>query len=914
MNVFRNHMLFALATLSLAGLSATTAQAQQQDDTATTNDAQPLVAAPSISAPIEEIVTIGRLLDSSQSLAVERMDAAAVTDLLGADAISRAGDSTVAVALKRVPGLSVVNDKFVYIRGLGERYSQSTLNGARIPSPDLTRNVIPLNIFPTSIVESLRVQKAYTADMSANFGGGSVDIRTKGIPDNFVLSFEVGTGQNSEVSGTVLSYAGGSNDDFGTDDGSRALSGELLQQVNNFQGNVDTQGILQSLRSGNPNATFADAQLVNRQLGLQLNRGISIEERDSIPDVDARLSVGNRFEFGSEWEAGFLVGGSYGTDWRQVERKSTNFNFPTERTDTETESRRAVNISGLASFGLSFTDEHELSTTSMYLRNTDDETTIRDFFNENREKSDGIGFREYRQLFEERNMMVNQINGEHRFGNVTREKLGRWSGLLNWVPADTQISWYYSESDARTSIPNQVNVAAQTVTDRESGFVTSSAVVRDATAARFRFTDLDDDVASSGIKFNLPFLTDKSVIDVSFGFDADQKARTYRQYEFSLGALSVEDPDVLSGPIGEVFSNENVLNPNNNFVFDRRGTNNQSYLAATMTDAAFGAVDWTWNDRWRVAAGLRWEDYRQVALDWNPLGFTESDPQVTSDPERLAQAAFRKDDLFPSLSLTYMSSWLAETFQLRFGYSETAIRPDLREITDASYIDPITNDLVDGNPGVTPSSITNFDLRAEWFLSNGNNYTASLFLKDIEDPIEFFESAASDTTVAREIINAESAQVYGIELEALNNLDFLGPAFEGFFVQGNVTLQSSELVAGDEADAPTNPVRKLTSASDYVANVTFGFDSEDGRHAATLVYNVFGERLYVSGRNGAPDGFEQPFHGVDATYSWFPTDRLTLKAKVQNLLGETIQIEREGIVTFEQDPGSNFSISAQWSY
>lgn len=915
MKFFNSRSVYAVLLASVLGVPAGYAQdAEDEEEEGATNRvviANPLNA---ISNPIEEIVTIGRLLDSTQNLAIERMDDAAVTDLLGSDAISRVGDSTVAVALKRVPGLSVVNDKFVYIRGLGERYSQSTLNGARIPSPDLTRNVIPLNIFPTSIVESLRVQKAYTPDMSANFGGGSIDIRTKGIPDDFTLSFEIGTGRNSEVRGNVLTYAGGSDDDFGVDDGSRALSQELLGQVGAFQGNVDTQGILANLRSADPNATLADAQLVNRQLGLQLNRGISIEERDPLPDIDARLSIGNRYTLNSDWEVGFLVGGSYGTDWREVERKQANFNFPEERTDVETESRRAVNISGLANFGVNYTDEHSISTTTLYLRSTDDETTIRDFFNENRERSDGIGFREYRQLFEERHMVVNQINGEHRLGAETQNKLGNLAGLIGWVPEDTEITWFYSESDARTDIPNQVNVSAQTVTDPITGIVQSSAVTLDATSARFRFTNLDDDVTSSGVKFVVPFNTDRSLIDISFGIEADQKARTYKQYEFSLGALGVADPSVLQGPIGDVYSSENVLNPDNNFVFDRRGTNNQSYLAATMTDAAFAAVDWTWNDKWRVAAGVRWEDYRQVALDWNPLGFSESDPQITTDPERLEQATFRQDDLYPSLAVTYMSSWLAETFQLRFGYSETAIRPDLREITDASYIDPITNDLIDGNPGVTPAAITNFDVRAEWFLSNGNNYTASVFRKEIDNPIEFFESAASDTTVAREIINAESAEVYGIELEALNQLDFLGSAFEGFFIQGNVTLQDSELVAGEEADAPTNPVRKLTSASDFVANITFGFDSEDGRHAATLVYNVFGERLFVSGRNGAPDGFEQPFHGVDATYSWYPTDRLTVKTKLQNILGETIQIEREGVVTFEQDPGSTFAISAQWTY
>ncbi|MEL6950908.1 MAG: TonB-dependent receptor [Pseudomonadota bacterium] len=907
-----NRLQFAIACALGATFVATPVIAQETEDENRIGIAAPTLAPPE--STIEEVVVMGRLIDSSQSLALERMDDAAVTDLLGAETISRLGDSTVAVALKRIPGLSVVGNKFVYIRGLGERYSQSTLNGAFIPSPDLTRNVIPLDIFPTAIVESLRVQKAYTADMRANFAGGSVDIRTKGIPDDFTVMFEIGSGFNTAVDGSVFTYAGGSRDALGYDNGERSISPELLNQVENFQGQVGTQEILSFLRRQDPFTPLADAQQINRQLGLALNRDFSVEETDPIPDIDVRGSIGDSFILNEDWEIGYFAGASYEHQWREEETFQTNFNFPEEQTRNQIESTRTVAINAIGNLGINYTDEHSISTMTLFLRNTDDETEIDDFFDDNRQRSDGLGSRNYRFQFEERNMVVNQIRGEHRLGERTREVLGPLAGLISWLPADTEIEWFVSQADARTDIPNQVNVTAQTITDTETGAVQQSFVTQDATTALFRFTDLDDDVDSSGIKFKVPFSRDRSYGNIQFGFDTDSKARTYRQDEFSIGVLNADDPSILAQPLGEVFSDENILNPANNYLFDRRGTQNQSYLAATITDGAFGQVDWTFNDTWRVAAGLRWEDYRQAALDWNPFGFTEASPQVTTDPAALENAVFQQDDLYPSLAVTYMSDWLAETFQLRFGYSETAIRPDLREITDASYIDPITDDLVDGNPGVIPSTITSYDIRGEWFFNNGDNFTVTAFLKEIDDPIEFFESAASDLTVAREIINAESAEVYGLEIEGLKNLAFLGDPFAGFFLQGNVTLQDSELVAGEQADAPTNPVRKLTAASDYVANVTLGYDSDDGKHAATLVYNVFGERLYVAGRNGAPDGFEQPFHGLDATYSWFPTDRIVLKFKARNLLGEEVTIEREGIETFREDPGSTFSFAFQWSY
>jgi outer membrane receptor protein involved in Fe transport len=463
-----------------------------------------------------------------------------------------------------------------------------------------------------------------------------------------------------------------------------------------------------------------------------------------------------------------------------------------------------------------------------------------------------------------------------------------------------------------------VLVTSETSTDPQTGEVLGEQVRLTSSAADYRFTDLDDEVQNYGWRGMVPLELDSSYVEVSGGWDHAQKARTYKQSQFSLGYLSVSDPAVLQGGLDDVFSDGNLFGINgndyaNNIVFDRQGANTNSYLAATMSDAAWGALDWTLADKWRFAAGARWEDYRQVALSWNPYGFSQEDPQVTTDPEVLEEGTFDNDQVYPAASITYMGSLWAETFQLRLGYSETSVRPDLREITASSYIDPITGDLVRGNPGIVPADVTNFDIRGEWFFSNGDNVTVTLFSKELENPIEFFEIPAADTTIAREVVNAESAEVQGVEFEALKELAFLGGIFDTLFVQGNLTLQDSELLAGPNASVPTNPERPLTGASEYVANVMLGFDSRDAKHTASLIYNVFGERLFVAGRNGAPDGYEQPFHSLDFTYFWYPTDKITIKGKAQNVLGETVTIERSGVTVFEDDPGTVLSLAFSWA-
>jgi TonB-dependent receptor len=325
-------------------------------------------------------------------------------------------------------------------------------------------------------------------------------------------------------------------------------------------------------------------------------------------------------------------------------------------------------------------------------------------------------------------------------------------------------------------------------------------------------------------------------------------------------------------------------------------------------------VDWTYDETWRVTAGARYEDYRQVALPWNVFGYTVDRPQISTDVATLARATFADDEFYPSLSLVYMGDWLAETFQLRLSISQTTIRPDLREVTDSSYQDPITDELVNGNPDVVPSTVDNIDLRAEWFFANGNNLTISLFNKEISDPIEYFESPASDTNIAREIINAAETTITGIEVDGVLALGFLGDWGEAWFLQGNATFQDTETTAGPNADAPTNNTRPATGASDYVFNMMLGYDSMDGRHSANLLYNVFGERLYVAGRLGAPDGYEQPFNSLDLNYSFYPTDNWTVKFKVQNLLDETVEIERAGVVTFAENPGTAVALKVKYDF
>lgn len=889
---------FSLSALSLA----VSAVAQEADSDLSFNK------------PLEEVVVVGRLKSTAENLVIERLEQEVAVDFLGAEAIGRIGDSTVAAALRRVPGVTLIDDKFVFVRGLGERYSSTLLNGAVVPSPDLTRSVIPLDIFPTSIVESLAVQKVHSSDMPAAFGGGNVDIRTKGIPSDLVFSLEIGTDYNSASDGRLLTYKGGSDDIYGNDDGTRALSYKLKQALRQYGGSLDRNDILADMRQSNPNATLADAEQLNRELALNLYRNIDIYETDDDDNFSAEFNAGNRFYLGDaeEIEFGVLAGLSYDRSWRN---KSSEVRSVSDEDEAEfkNETTQNTSIAANLNFGLRLNEDHSLETTSLYLRNTDDKTSVTDSYDNDQPVGGDISDRQFRIRFEQRELVVNQIRGEHTFGELSREQLG-WDQLA--FAEGLSFNWFYSDSESTTEIPNEVAVQTRHV----EGPNGSTTVAANATAADYRFTDLQDEVESYGWEVKMPFSSMDWKVELSGGNEYWEKARTYRQTQFGLGSVDASDA-VRSGPLDRVYSDANILDPNNGYQIQVAGSNSESYIAANRVDAYYGKLDVTWQDTWRVVAGLRYEDYQQVGLTWDPLDF-DGIPVVSNESggqraiiDELENAVFTDDDTFASLAATYMlPGFWAEDFQLRFGYSETTVRPDLREIADSSYVDPVTGALVFGNPDVRPAQFKNYDLRAEWFFSNSDSFTASLFYKDISDPIELFQAAAGDTNTAVEIVNAESATILGAEVEFMKSLGDFSDALIPFFLQGNLTLLDTELVAGSNADAPTNAKRDLVGASDYAANLILGFDSADEMHAATLSYNVFGERLYFAGRNGEPDAFEQPFHSLDATYSFYPNQSVIVKVKVKNILDEELEIERDGKTTFREEVGTTFSASIEYEF
>lgn len=908
-------LAFPLSLLSIAMSSSVFAQVETEQENTQ-----------AASSDVETIEIRGRARSAAEEIVVERLEADFVVDLLSSDQIARVGDSNVAESLRRVPGLTLVDGKFVYIRGLGERYSSATLNGASVPSPDLTRNVIPLDIFPTAIVESLSVQKGFSADQGAAFGGGVINIRTTSIPSSFVGYVGGSIGGNS-ISDEYLDYPGGS--DFGDEDGSRAIPSSISETlsttfINGGDFNLNPTAFFQTAaRSGSP-ITAEEAEALNRQLALDLNRNLDISMKDSsIQDYGLNAGIGDAFDLTPDIVLGVLATVDYGESIRTQQRTIRLLEEPEEEFEEEAKSTQNTSLTITAGAALSYGTEHTIESKNFFIRNTDDETFITDEYNDTSGFSSGSGFRNYEGIFEQRELEIYQLSGRHQLLDETLDMLGMDADTLLY---GLELNWFYSDSTASTYIPNSFSTVAvfdRNVTTGEISNVNLALGGIASNGLQFQSLDLNDELQSYGFDLSLPIYAGDWIIELSGGGRTDKRARVGNQLNYAIDGNSTIN-STITDSISARFSDDNILDDSFDMQLELVNTDFVPNLAATIVDAAYGEIDLDYNDTWHVIAGVRYEDYRQVAAVYNPLALNspvlyELDTDFTED--ELPEGIFQDDAFYPSLSVKYsMPDFWAETYNLRFSWSETTVRPDLREIVETSFRDPVTGFLIKGNAEVVPSEISHFDLRSEWYFDNGNNFTVSLFYKDIVNPIELLSETTQGNSLRAEVSNVESAEVGGVELEWLVSLDFLGDFGSQFFVQGNLTsLLANEVDVGDTQATVTNRVRPLTQASDFVANIIIGFDSDDGKHSAGLAFNTFSERLFVAGAGGDEDSFEQPFDSLDLTYTYFITDYFNVKLKARNILdgkNEITQEDNDGIdiTRFEQEVGQSYSVSLSYQF
>ncbi len=534
----------------------------------------------------EYVVLEPFLAGTLASIIEEQKTSAEVTTIMGAEQFSRNGDSDVASALRRASGLTLVGGQYVFIRGLGERFSSTLVNGAAIPSPDPTRRVVPLDLFPTSILESVLVQKTYSVDRPGEFAGGTLEMRTRGIPDDFFFNLSGRVGFNSITTfQNGLDYKGGGTDFFGYDDGSRKIPDSIAELTENGK-------TLQPQTTFNPDGLLPDEL---EALGEDLSGVWDVTQKSKGPDGRIQASIGDVFDFG-DFRVGYIAAGGWKQEFRNRNEVRREFSSSGNADDDELtltrdfDVKRAlqeVQINGYMAVEAEYKDKHRIFSKTMFLRQTIDEARLGQGFTD-AETSD---VRRVRLKFFSNQLLMEQVGGTHHF---------------DWAK-DLKIDWLYTNATAKRNEPNTRDYRFDANNQGDFSFS------RRADSNQTLFAELKDKDESWRMDAKLPldFSSDYQGT-LNGGFINQKKRRDSSIQRFTFFPVG---PDGRNSEILGQSSLESILQPANigpnGFQIRDTTRPTDSYNASQDLFSYYGKLGLTLFEKVMITGGLRWEDNDQ---------------------------------------------------------------------------------------------------------------------------------------------------------------------------------------------------------------------------------------------------------------------------------------------------------------
>ena len=792
-------------------------------------------AAPAAEAEVEEIVVNGRFIPD-----VIR-DTAEVASFLSAEDVQRAGDDNAAQALTRITGISLVSGKFVYVRGLGERYSQSLLNGSPLPSPEPLQRVIPLDLFPASILAGTVIQKTYSANYSGEFGGGLIDLQTVGVPDESFVKLSVGLGGDTETTGLLgLTYYGSETDWLGVDDGTRKLPVGVRQFALNRPVVPGT----------GPNGLTADQyKAIARSF---TNAPINLIQTAKTPiNGNFDVSAGRSFDtdVGVIGAIGVL---SYRNSWqtRNGVRQTTvpDVGGLALATDSTFEANQNdIGWSGLA--GLAWeNDDNEVRYTGLWIRSTSKRARI----TENSALSTGnANVNAYATEWYERALQLSQLSGKHRLADWDLEWKGTYGRTTRQAPYERLYRYGLGADGSRTALLSGANQLVA-------------------------FSDLDENIGSANIdlRYDLPVDFVRQA-ELRMGAAWQKNSRTSWRRDFTYDEGRNWDPTRYAKErIDYLVSDRNI---NDDIVVLRELTgsaltgDSALYEAELAVAGAYIQIDSEIMPLLRGSLGVRYETADQSVRTLDI--FNPSAPAIFS-------RSVTEDYFLPAATLTWN---FAEDQQLRVGASQTIGRPQFRELAPQRYRDTDTDRILSGNPYLVDTTFVNVDARYERYFSNGQFVTIGVFYKDMEKPVEALAVLGSDGAFRQTFFNAPAAQILGAEFEFKKFFDLdTGTTWiddQRWLVALNYTYTKSELKVekGDTIVLATTGVlstppatdyltggERLQGQSDHLANLQFGFENEDTGTQATILMTYTSDRVVArSSSIDLPDLIQDPGLRVD---------------------------------------------------
>ena len=780
--------------------------------------------APDISVPGGDIVVTGR-----RDANVARTTTQVVSILSSAD-IARTGEGDIAGALSRVTGLSVVGNGFVYVRGLGDRYSSALLNGSPLPSPEPLRRVVPLDLFPSSIIASSLVQKSYSVNFPGEFGGGIINLTTKSAPKEAFLSVGASLGIDTETTGQPgYTYYGTKTDWTGFGNGVRRVP-PLLQAFFDSGNRINDPGV--------------DQQAIASQLITGNN---SLIQRTQIgPNTAASLSGGKSFDAGSG-TIGVIMTAGYSNKWRTRDIIQQTANA-LDLSSTDRDFRRVVTddrivVNGLLGLSGEF-GGNKIRATGLYIRDTLKQARLGvGSLNAN---SPGATFLEQDTVWFARQLIDGQLVGEFKLSDkLSLDLRGGYANSQRDAP--DEINFTYSKSNNPADLYGNF-------------FLDTLNVGGNAGTASIAFSKLNENLYSGGADLSYKLLPDVS-LTVGYAY-SDTNRRTDRRSFLFQGNSGVPQGVSLFRP--DFLLQSSVINAFGIGLVNNEG-GNPSYRAKLRNHAGYAQIQAQITDALSVNGGVRYETAKQTVSPIQVFTVNPTLPPATN---------LNRDYFLPALTLTYQ---LNPEMQLRLSGSKTIARPQFRELVFQTYYDPESNAAFRGNPQLTDSQLYNAEARYEYYFARDQRISLAGFYKRIDNPIETYASFDGNN-VFTSFANAPRANLYGAEVEAQKYFD-LSPISDGFFatrralVVANYTYSHSKIKVGPDDPVAAFPLSvtlanqlfrdgtPLTGQSNHLANVELGLEDQDHVSQQTLILSYASIRTTRRGPSGQPDIREKPgFH------------------------------------------------------
>jgi len=836
---------------------------------------------------VEEIVIEDRAENQTvEGLALKRQRAVASGDAIGREEISKGTDSNAAEAAQRVTGATIFDGRFVYVRGLGERYSNSLLSGYPLPSPEPDRAAVPLDVFPAATLDSLTIVKTFTPDMPADFAGGSVQIETRSVPKEPLFQVSINGGINTQSTfQSRLDYPGGGLDWLGIDDGTRSMPASVPSD----------QRVISD--QGRPGSSLTQDELigVSRDVNTRMRPQIS----GTPPNHGGSVVAGMTWQVGKakKQQLGVLASLNYSRAYevyqdvviKEYSVTTDDARGYQERIDYRMDAgEESIRWGAFGKLSYLPAPGHKLALTGLRSQLADD--WAHEY--EGRNTAAATSFASTQLGWVDRGMTFGMLQGEHDFPALQRALLG----------------WNLSLAGANRNEPDR----RDTVYQRQEGLPVNPADLfgeRSVGWAYFQGDEsgrhfwADQSETSGGGKVDwtqplLPKPKPDTRLDLKFGGLVNLKDRAFSARRLIMMPTAPINQNAEYYCLGEeydrdcsqkLFQDDNIPD----LLITRENPQKGDFYAAKLNVyAGYGMLDWEPSRMFRLAGGLRIEGTDQSVTPIDQLNEGGIDDDDAS--------AFTATSVLPALSFIFSGTEKSKT---RVSYGRTVARPQVREIAPFGFADYFGGRVVTGNPDLEITTIDNFDVRFEFWPSLTEILAFSAFYKYLSKPIEQILIPA-DASAQLTYINSESANVMGIEIEGRKQLGFLSKALTDFYLGGNFTLTYSRVeVPQTGAITITSTSRTLMNQAPWVINGQLGYQNDGWGTNVQLAYNVRAATLIEVGTNTIPDSYEQPFHSLDFAYAQKFLEQWSAKFSIENIVNDDVLVTTGNAVHTDPDTG-----------